>query len=109
MEIINGVLIVVLSAFILWICSAVYKKYKLKENQALFSVADINPTQKGEHPCILVKFKSNDAVVEFQKRNGKLVGCNNLEGWVRQDCAILHEHLNSWSFKVKKLLRIKLK
>lgn len=109
MVIIQGIFITVISAFIIWLISSGYKKYNQKRNQELFIIKDPKIIQKANHQCITVRFKSNNAVLEFQRRNGQLVGIDGLDGWVRQDCPILQEHMNSWSFKLKRFFRLKFK
>jgi len=68
-----------------------------------FIIEDIKPIQKADSPCIQVKFSSNDAIVEFQKNGGKLIGCSGLIGWIREDCPILQKYIKSWKFKIKRL------
>ncbi len=107
MEIMQGIIITIASTFIIWLISSNYKKYNFKKKQELFIVLDTKITQKANYPCITVRFNSNDAVVEFQKKRGKLVGIDGLTGWVRQDCPILQKYINSWRFKIKRLLCLK--
>lgn len=68
-----------------------------------FIIKNIKPIQKAGFPCIQAKFSSNNAIVEFQKNGGKLVGCSGLIGWVREDCPILQKYMKSWKFKIKRL------
>ncbi len=72
-----------------------------------FIIEDIKPIQKADFPCIQVKFSSNDAIVEFQKNGGKLVGCSGLIGWIKKDCPILQKYIKSWKFKIKRFSKNK--
>lgn len=91
--------------------SFIASKYKFKfmkiDRKELFSVLSTEIIQKANYPCITIKFNSKEAVVEFQKIGGKLVGYSDPIGWVRQDCPILQKYMNSWKFKFKRLVHLK--
>lgn len=67
-----GTGIVAIIAFILLECKIRFKKLN---KQKLFTIKDTSIIQKDNlPPCITVNFKSKEAVGEFEKNGGKLVG-----------------------------------
>lgn len=82
-------------------CKINFKKLNKKK---LFTIKDINIIQKDNlPPCITVNFKSKEAIGEFERNGGKLVGGSGTEWLVREDCPILQKYMKSWKFKLKRL------
>ncbi len=101
-NVIAGLIVVFIAAFFASLLKFKPKFIKPKKIEP-FVIEDIKSIQKAGYPCIQVKFSSNDAIVEFQKNDGKLVGCSGLIGWVKEDCPILQKYIKSWKFKIKQL------
>ena len=91
--------------FILSKCKINFKKLN---KQKLFTIRDTSIIQRDNlPPCITVKFKSKEAIGEFEKNGGKLVGGSGTEWFVRADCPLLQKYMKSWEFKLKRLLCLK--